>query len=110
MIDIHLMVYAATLALFIICFLAVGILSVIVFTALATITSISRERRNRQDRHEYADVQGPDLITAQASWSEEDETRFLDAAGETASTGHDPAGVLVGALRRPGRPQLIHHR
>jgi hypothetical protein len=110
MIDIHLLVYAGTLAVFIVCALAVGVLSVIVFTALAAIAGIISERRNKQPRREYADVSAPELITAQGSWTEEDETLFLDAAGETASTGHDPAGELVGALRRPSRPLLIHHR
>jgi hypothetical protein len=110
MIDINLLVYAGTLAVFIICFLAVGVLSVIVFTALATITGIARERRKRQASRKYADVSAPELITAQAFWTEEDEARGLDAAGDPASTGHAPAGELVSALRRPGRPLLIHHR
>jgi hypothetical protein len=120
MIDIHLLVYAGTLAVFIVCALAVGVLSVIVFTALAAIAGIISERRNKQPRREYADVSAPALITAQASWTEEDETLFLDAAGETASTGHATAGEtastghatageLVSALRRPSRPQMIHH-
>jgi hypothetical protein len=111
MIDIHLLVYAGTLALFIICFLAVGVLSVIVFTALATINGIAREHRNKQTRQEYADVQGPaNLITAEAFWIEEDEARSLTAEKEQARTGHGPIGKLARAVRRPGLPQMIHHR
>jgi threonine dehydrogenase-like Zn-dependent dehydrogenase len=109
MIDVNLLVYAGTLAVFIICALAVGVLAVIVFSALAATAGIIIERRKRRTRHEYMDVRGPDLITAQASWTEEDEADGLDTAEEPAGTGYDPAGELISALRRPGQPQLIHH-
>ncbi|MDP9903240.1 hypothetical protein [Arthrobacter bambusae] len=110
MIDVHLLVYAGTLALFIICALAVGVLAVIVFTVLAAIAGIISERRKRQTRYEYMDVRGPvDLITAEASWLQEGEARSLDAGKEPAITGHTLAGEPGSAPRRPGRPQLIHH-
>ncbi|MDP9904690.1 hypothetical protein [Arthrobacter bambusae] len=109
MIDVHLLVYAGTLALFIICALAVGVLAVIVFTVLAAIAGIISERRKRQTRQEYAEAQGPDLITAEASWTE-DEADGLHASREPASPGNAPAGEPLSTLRRPGRPLLVHHR
>ncbi|MDQ0031081.1 hypothetical protein J2S89_002925 [Arthrobacter bambusae] len=55
MIDIHLLVYAGTLTVFIGWAFVVGILCVLAFAAQATVAGITKERRTHQPQPEYAD-------------------------------------------------------
>ncbi|MGO4653100.1 hypothetical protein AB4068_15560, partial [Arthrobacter sp. 2RAF22] len=109
MIDTDLLVYAGTLAIFIIAALAVGILCLVVFTALATTASIKKARRNQHTRKEYADVQGPERLDAgphSEPWGETLVPVFFE---ERDGLGHGPGGKKGLRVRRPNRPRIIQH-
>ncbi|MGO4653105.1 hypothetical protein AB4068_15585, partial [Arthrobacter sp. 2RAF22] len=102
MIDTDLLVYAGTLAIFIIAALAVGILCLVVFTALATTASIKKARRTQRVQHEYVDVQDPELLDAETC----EETPVPDV--ETTHR-HSRTGNRGTRLGRTSRPRLIQH-
>lgn len=106
MIDVRLLVYAGTLAVFVICTPAVGVLSVVVFTSLAAVAGIARARRNQQTRQGHANSFCPDPVEDQAA-SEEGEIRAL-AADEIPWTEHERALDPVRGWRR-AQPRMIQH-
>lgn len=109
MIDIHLLVYAGTLAVFIVCAFAVGILCVVVFTALATVAGIKKPRRNHQVHHEHADAVHGGQLLAGLAHPEEWEAAAAPVSDDSALAERLPAGERRTGLRRPARPRPIQH-
>ncbi len=107
MIDLDLLVYAGTLAVFFISALAIGVLCLIAFTALASVAGTARARRRKHTQHEESDAWDPeDLLPGTAFTEVPDRTRAT--AGEDAGgPGDDPSGEWIGRLRRPGQPRMI---
>lgn len=109
MIGNYLLVYAGTLAAFLACALTMGLLWMVVFTALATVAGIKKARRNQQAHHEHADAVHSGQLLADLAHPGEWEEVAAPVPDDSALTERLPAGERRAGVRRPARPRLIRH-
>ncbi|MDP9904681.1 hypothetical protein [Arthrobacter bambusae] len=107
MIDVYLLIYAGTLAIFIVGVMVMGVLCVIVFTVTASLVGLARARKNgctRSGESEAWDLEN-DLP---AGVSTVVPRQINTPAGEgTHGPTNDPSVEWAAVLRHPAQPRLI---
>jgi hypothetical protein len=108
-IDVHLLVYPGTLAVFVICIFAIGVLSAIDFTSLAAIAGIAlahrnqQTRRNQQIRRGHANSLGPDALDDQAA------CEIRAQAADGLPWTEDGRALDPVPIWRLAKPRIIQH-